>query len=136
MPRRDPWGEPLPSREGLGGPLTAIWEQKVNSDPTNQALVDAGLHVGMVGRTIRNVKLDDEQYDDFSRLAGRLTKLRMDTLVRSQMFQSAPPGTKQDLVNEQIKQAHEVARGMMFFKFPSILVDAHTAKVAKRMGTQ
>ena len=134
MPRRDPWGEPMPSRSALGGNLTAIWEQRVNADPTNQALVELGVHVGMPRRSILNVKLTDEQYDDYSRIAGRLAKMRMDAIVRSPSFRQMPPGTRQDYVNEQLKQSRAVAQGMLFQKYPSILVDAHAAKMAKRTG--
>jgi hypothetical protein len=137
MPRRDVWGEILPSRESLGPPgLTAIWEQKINDDPVNKALLELGLHPAAVGRKIRNVELTEEQHDDWARLAGRLAKLRMNAIVQSGTFQNLPAPVKHDLVVEQLRQSREVARNMMFMKYPSLLVDAQAAKMQKRMGPQ
>jgi hypothetical protein len=136
LPRRDIWGEPLPSREGLGGDLTAIWEQRVNQDPVNQTLLRLGIHVARVERKIRNVELTPQQYDDWSRLAGRLAKLRMNAIVQSPSFQRMPVGVQHDLITEQLKQSRTVAENMMFMKYPSLLVDARDAKMRKRMGPQ
>jgi hypothetical protein len=135
MPRRDIWGEIMPSRESLGPPgMTAIWEQQVNNDPVNMALLNLGLHVAAVEKKIRNVELTPEQYDDWSRLAGRLAKSRMDLIVRSPSFQNMPPALQHDLIIEQLHQSREVARNMMFMKYPSILVDARSAKMEKRLN--
>jgi hypothetical protein len=134
LPRRDVWGEMLPSREGLG--MTAIWEQRINDDPVNKALLNHAIHPAAVGRSIRNVQLTDEQYDDYARLAGRLAKLRMDAIVRSPSYASMNPGVQHDVIVEQLRQSREVARNMMFMKYPSILVDAQHAKQQKRMTTE
>jgi hypothetical protein len=137
MPRRDVWGEILPSRESLGPPgITAIWEQKTNDDPVNIALLNLGIHPAAVGRKIRNVELTEEQHDDWARLAGRLAKLRMNAIVQSSAFQNMPAPIKHDLVVEQLRQSREVARNMLMMKWPSILVDAQAAKMQKRMGPQ
>jgi hypothetical protein len=137
MPRRDVWGEILPGREGfIGAGVTAIWEQKANEDPVNIALLNLGIHPAAVGRKIRNVELSDEQYDDYSRLAGRLAKLRMNAIVQSSAFQNMPAYLKHDMIAEQLRQSREVARNMIFMKYPAILVDAQAAKMAKRMGPQ
>jgi hypothetical protein len=136
LPRRDVWGEPIPSRSALGFNATAIWEQRVNNDPVARTLLELGMHVDAAGRTIRNVQLTDEQHDDWARLSGRLTKLRLDTIVRAPSFQSLPPELKHDMIIEQIRQAREVARNMMFMKYPSLLVDAEAVKLAKRKGPQ
>jgi hypothetical protein len=136
MPRRDVWGEILPSREGLGGDITAIWEQKVNSDPVNIALMNLAMHPAAVGRKIRNVELTSEQYDDWSRLAGRITKLNLDRIVRSPSFQNMPNPTKHDIIQESLRQSRTVAEGMMFMKYPTILVDAQHVKMEKRLGPQ
>jgi hypothetical protein len=135
MPRRDVWGELLPSRESLGPPgLLAIWEQRFNDDPVNKAMLNLGIFPAAVGRKIRNVELTPEQYDDWARIAGRLAKLRMNAIVQSPSFSHMPPYLQHDLIAEQLRQSREVARNMMFMKYPSILVDARAAKMQKRMA--
>jgi len=135
MPRRDVWGEIIPGRDAfISSGLTAIWEQQKNDDPVNQALLKLGIYPASVGRKIRNVELTPEQYDDWSRMAGRLAKIRMDSIVRSPSFQNMPPWVQHDLITEQLRQSREVARNMMFMKYPSILVDARSAKMEKRLN--
>ncbi len=134
-PRRDVWGEILPGREALiGAGVTAIYEQKINNDPVNVALMQLGIHVAHPERKIRNVELSPEQYDDWQRLAGRLAKNRMDAIVRSPSFMSMPPSIRHDLIEQQLRESREVARNMMFMKYPSILVDAQHVKMEKRMN--
>jgi hypothetical protein len=137
MPRRDVWGEILPSRESLGpAGVLAIWEQQRNEDPVNKALLNLSIYPAAVGRKIRNVELTEQEHDDWARLAGRLAKLRMDAIVRSPSFQNMPNPIKHDLVTEQLRQSREVAQNMMFMKYPHLLVDAQDVKMKKRMGPQ
>lgn len=136
LPRRDVWGEPMPSRYGLGGNVTAIWEQERNDDPVNKALLAHSIHVAAVEHKIRNIELTPEQYDDWSRLAGRLAKQSMDRLVRSPSYQQWPPGVQHDMLTENLRQSRNTAQNMMFMKYPSLLVDARAAKMAKRSAVQ
>jgi hypothetical protein len=130
LPLRDRWGEPLPSREGLGP--TAIWEQKVNSDPVNLALLKGGFHIPVVQRTIRNVHLTDQQYDDYQRISGRLLKMGLDRIVRAPSWNNMTPEAQHNLIQEQIRQSREVARGKLFGLYHNILVDANAIKQAGR----
>ena len=136
LPRRDIWGEPLPSRYGLGADATAIWEKQVNSDPVNRVLLDRAIRVAMVERKIRNVQLTPEQYDDYARISGRLTKMNLDRLILSPSFAQMPRGTQHDIIIENMRQSRETARNMMFMKYQSLLVDAHDAKMRRREGPQ
>ena len=93
-----------------------------------------GIHVAHPERKMRNVELTGEQYDDWQRLAGRLAKQRMDVIVRSPSFMNMPPTIRHDLLAEQLRQSREVARNMMFMKYPQILVDAQRVKMEKRLN--
>jgi hypothetical protein len=133
--RRDIWGEPLPSREALGGAgISAIYEQKINNDPVNHAMWKVGVFPGTVERKIHNVQLTPEQYDDFARLAGRMAKMRLDKMVVSPQFQSQTPSVQHDWMMEVIKQSRESARQMVMIKNPTIIRDAHQQKTAKRQA--
>lgn len=131
-PRRDIWGEPMPNLSALGGrAVTAIYTTKMSTDPVNLAMLQNGVSYGPVPKKIRNVELDDQQYDDFARIAGRTAKMRLDTIVRSQMFQQIPPKLRQDLMNETIKQAREAARNLMMMKYPQIARQATQDRLDK-----
>jgi hypothetical protein len=97
----------------------------------NIALVELGVHPAPVSRKIRNVELTDEQYDDFARIAGRSTKMRLDAIVRSPDWRTWPPHIKRTVVNEVVNQSREAARGLMFMKYPQIIRDATAEKMKK-----
>ncbi len=125
LPRLDIWGQPIPSRDALiAAGLTAIYEQRMSTDPVNIALNDIGVGFGAVERSIRNVKLTDQQYDDFARFAGRMAKMRLDTIVNSPDWRTWPPGVQAMVAKETVEQSRESARNLMFVKYPQIFADS------------
>jgi hypothetical protein len=137
FPKRDIWGEPIPNRDALLNPaVTAIYEQRMSRDPVNVALADMGIGIGQPDRSIRNVKLTDQQYDDFQRLAGRMMKMRLNVIVQSPDWRNWPVGVRADVIREVKDQSREAARGMIFMKWPSILAQATRMKTAKFQGLQ
>ena len=136
FPRRDIWGEPMPSGDALLAPgVTAIYATRMSNDPVNQAMINLGIGPAPVEREIRNVKLTDQQYDDFARLAGRLTKMRLDAIVRSPDWQTWPNATKHDVIEETLRQSRETARGRMMQLYPQIVRDAAQARIARATQT-
>jgi hypothetical protein len=132
FPRRDIWGEPIPNRDVLGPRgLSALYEQQVSKDPVNNAMLNLGINIGSLPRKIRNVDLTDQQYDDFSRIAGRVAKQRLDAIVNSPDFRSWAPHEQRYVIQEVVKQSRETARGMMMLKNPSIAKDATEERLAK-----
>ena len=129
-PKRDIWGEPMSNQHGLGG-MTAIYEAKISNDPVNQAMLKLGRFPAKVESQIRNVKLTDGQYDDYARIAGRMTKSRLDTIVRSADWNTWTDPVRLDVVNEVLRQSREAARGMVMMKYPQIAKDATQAKLKK-----
>jgi hypothetical protein len=135
FPRRDIWGAPMPSGDALLAPgITAIYAQRMSRDPVNLAMVQLGMGPAQVERQIRNVPLTDEQYDDFVRVAGVSTKMRLDAIVRSPDWQLWPDATKRDLVEEVFRQSREAARGWMMMMYPQIPRDAAQRQIAKARG--
>jgi hypothetical protein len=133
--RRDIWGEPLPSREALGGAgISSIYEQKINTDPVNQAMWKVGVFPGAVQRKIRNVDLTPEQYDDYQRIAGRAAKMRLDKMVLSPQFQQATPAVQHDWMVETIRQCRTMASERMMHDNPEIIRKAHEQKTTKRQA--
>lgn len=134
LPRRDIWGEEMPNLRGLGT-FTAIYAQQAGSDPVNQAMLSLGVSPAQPERKIRGVQLTDPEYDDYSRLAGRMAKQRLDVIVRSPDWQTWTPETRHDVLKEAIRQARETARGMVMAKNPDIIRQAVAAKLAPLAGT-
>jgi hypothetical protein len=121
FPRRDVWGNEMPSGDALiGAGVTAIYERQMSQDPVNQAMLNIGVFPGPVNRHIRNVPLTDEQYDDYARVAGRTAKMQLDRIVRSPNFQLWPNSTRHDVVESVLRQARESAAGWMMMRYPEI----------------
>ena len=137
FPKRDIWGEPIPNHDALvSAGLTAIYEQRMSTDPVNIALANMGMGIGQPDRSIRLVKLTDQQYDDFQRIAGRVAKMRLNVIVQSPDWRNWPVGVRSDVISEVISQSRESARGLMMMKYPSIMAEATRMKRQKFQGLQ
>jgi hypothetical protein len=135
LPRRDIWGEEIPNMEALGrAGVTAIYEKRMSTDPLNLAMLNLGVFPAQIERKIRNVELTDQQYDDFSRIAGRMTKQRLDILVNSGLYQTWPNHVRHDQIVAQITACREAARGIMMMKYPQIPHDATQVRKDKARG--
>jgi hypothetical protein len=120
MPRRDIWGEPLPNKERLLG-LTAIYEQNAAQDPVNQVFLQSGYFPAPPARKIRGIELTEQQYDDYSRMAGRMAKQRLSVITQSPDWLQWPPNVRHDVVQATIRQSREVASGYIMAKDPTII---------------
>lgn len=135
FPRRDIWGQPMSNGGALIAPgATAIYERQMSNDPVNLAMLAIGVAPAPVERSIRNVQLSDQQYDDFSRIAGVTAKMRLDALVRSPDWQTWTSSTQHDVIQEVLRQTREAARGVMMMKYPDIPREAAQKQVARRGG--
>jgi hypothetical protein len=132
MPKRDVWGEPV-VREGALGPDIAspIAEARLKNDPVNRALLDAGYYPSTLERKIRGVDLTDQQYDDYARLAGRMSKMRLNAFVNTPGFATIPKQMRADKMREVINAARESARSIVLMQNPDIIQKANEAKTAK-----
>ena len=97
-------------------------------------MLDLGVHPAAVERKIRGVDLTDQQYDDHSRIAGRMTKMRLDTIVRSPDWQMWSPFMKHDAISAVITSCREAAAGVMMMKNPTIPAAAAAQRLAKLKG--
>ena len=135
FPRRDIWGEPMPSGNALmASGVTAIYEQRVSTDPVNRAMLALNVSPAPVERSIRNVPLTDQEYDDYARLAGRSAKMRLDMMVQSPLWQNWTAAMQYEMLEETVRQCREFARGLMMMKYPYIPRDATLAQKARKTG--
>lgn len=129
LPRRDIWGEPIDLGGGLGPDLISpIYESRINNDPVNQSLLRLKVFPSKLSRQIRGVELSDQQYDDFSRLAGRTAKMRLDSVVATPGFSTMPQFAQREIITRTIDTARETARNLMMMQNPEIIEKAIYAK--------
>lgn len=134
-PRRDVWGEEMHNPEAVGMKgVTAIYERQMSHDPVNLAMLDLGIAPAQVTRKIRNVDLTEQQYDDFARTAGRMTKMRLDAIAKSPDYGTWPNHIKATVIQEVIRQSREAARGIVMMKYPQIVRDAVDDRLKKARG--
>jgi hypothetical protein len=133
MPKRDVWGEPMTREGGLGPDIVSpISESRLKNDPVNKALLAANYFPGKLDRKIRGVELTDQQYDDYTRIAGRTAKMRLDTIVQMPGFAQMPETVRKDLMTKAITTSREMARSLIMMQNPDILKRANDAKMATR----
>lgn len=129
MPRRDVWGEKIPSREALGPDgLSAIYETRVRNDPVTTQLVKLGYSPAQPDRKIRGVELTEPQYDDYSRLAGRLLKMRLNNTMTQPGFANLPAEKQVDIVKKMVSSSREYARKAVMMQNPAIMQQAVAIK--------
>jgi hypothetical protein len=61
-------------------------------------------------RKIRGVELTDQQYDDYSRLAGRFAKMQLSNLVSMEGWHTIPTEMRVEMVHKIITGSRESAR--------------------------
>ena len=123
--KRDIWGEPIKSNESLGpDAVSPLAMSKLTNDPATKALIDAEVFPAKLDRKIRGVELTEQQYDDYSRVAGRMAKMRVDAVVANQGFHAAPLEIRQQMLTRLITGSREAARSMIMMQNPDIIRQA------------
>jgi hypothetical protein len=137
LPRRDIWGEPMPNHDALIAPgVTAIYESQMSRDPVNRAMLDLNMSIGPVGKRILNVPLNPQEYDDYARIAGRMTKSDLDRVINSPSWEQIPLEGKRAAIQHIVEMNRRAAEEMMKGKYPHIPADATLYKRAKARGEQ
>lgn len=136
LPRRDIWGNEMQKGGALGPDIaSSIYESAVNDDPVNKAMLDAGYFPSYPSRKIRGVELTDQQYDDFSRISGRMAKMQLDTIVRLPGFSQLPALERLTLMRSTVESSRETARSLLMLQNPALMQQAIQSKVRAEMGT-
>jgi hypothetical protein len=136
LPRRDLWRVPIPNaRDATGTGLTAIWASKMSQDPLNIEMLRLGIAKAPVDRRICNVTLTDQQYDDFQRIAGVMTKQNLHRFVRSGTYARMPDYARREQIDAIIDGNREAARNLMMAKYPQIMRDATDRRRARATGS-
>jgi hypothetical protein len=124
QPRRDVFGQPI-----LNGSSVAQYAH----DPVVQRMNALDMGVGRLEKKIRGVALTEDQYDDFSNVAGKLAKMRLDALVQPG-FEQIPAQMQINKIADVIRDSRHLARQQMIAKYPDIAAQATSAKMLKKYG--
>ena len=119
MPRRDIFGEPI------------LRKREINDDPVVQKMLDLKVFPAKLDRKIRGVELTDQQYDDFARVAGRLMRVRLESLIMAPGFDTVPVGAQVKAIGNIIDHSREAARSLIMMQNPEIITKAIDNKVYK-----
>lgn len=132
LPSRDIFGDPIKS-EGSWGPdiLSPVFQRTTSTDPVVLKLQQLRKFPSNVSKNIRGVKLDDQQYDDYQRIAGRLLKDRLDIAISRPGFSAMPEFAQINIINDIIENTRESARGLIMMKYPEIIKKAIAQKTKR-----
>lgn len=125
-PRRDLFGEPITRASGIGwgwDMLSPIASKADNPDPITQIILDNRVPISNPPRVIEGVRLNNEEYSEFSRLAGEGLKERLDAITSSPGFDrltDGPDGMKSELIQRAVHQSRKVARARMMLENPRL----------------
>ncbi len=125
LPRRDVWGEPIKREGALGSDFASpIFQKSIINDPVDQRLAALKYYPALVGNKINEVKLTEQQQDDYQRIAGRLAKMRLESVVTKPRFASMPQFAQINIIKDIIDDSREEARGQMLKLYPEIIAQA------------
>lgn len=136
FPVRDLWGNAI-KREGALGPdaISPIYTSTEKNDPLLRELDSPGLYPAKLDRQIRGVDLTTRQYDDYQRVAGKLMRNNLESVVNSMpQWGSIAPGVRKEILDKTISQSREMARKYMLMYYPGIMQQAIDTKKADLLG--
>jgi hypothetical protein len=133
-PKRDMFGEPI----GTGGLLTGGREaapteaERYANDPVVKAMDALQIGIPALPKKIMGVKLSEEEYDDFARIAGQFTKIVLNDLVATPGWNDTPPGQRIEMIHKIVTKQREVAiETVKVLHAQDILTKAMAARAAK-----
>jgi hypothetical protein len=115
--RRDVFGEPIQPGE-------------TREDAVVSAMRDVNYFPAKMGKKIAGVETTPEEYDDLTRIAGRMAKEQLDHLVGSPNFDSIPSVKRAELMKQIVDHARKSARQLVAAQYPRIIKQAHDDRLA------
>lgn len=111
------WGEPI-KRPGTAvsrfiSPLP-ISEEKMT--PIDRELIDLKVNIGMPSKKIFNGEFTDDEYLQYIKLSGQLSKNALNKLVQTSEYQNSPNEVKEKMIQNTIRKIREETKNMIFRK--------------------
>ena len=100
------------------------------NDPVVNQLDALQLGIGKLSKEVRGVHLTAGEYDDYARIAGRLTKIRLDQLVRAPNWSAVPDFAKIETIHKIVENSRKAAGAQLWAENPQLLQRANADKQA------
>lgn len=99
-----------PNRDMFGRPITfdSSYDQYA-TDPVVQKLESLNTGIGRLSDKIKNVQLTEQQYDDYSRIAGQMTYARLSKVIQIPGFNKMPPQHQMTLIEKTVTDCRHLA---------------------------
>lgn len=123
-PRVDIWGQPIPNRGWAG-----TYYEHTSADPVERALFDAGVYPSMAQKTIKGVKLSDEQYHQYASERGKIMKMIFNSRI-TPSFPLLPHQAQIEVVQQTEKEATRIAETHLMMNHHEIISQAQTDQKA------
>lgn len=129
MPQRDWTGNPVGSHTMMS---PSVWK----NDRAMAAMEAAEMYPAKQRRDVRGVPLNDQQYDDLTRISGGLAKMRMDMLVNTPGFTSLPAGIQRTQMEQTLTSSRKAGEDWLMIQpgNENIIRQATAAKSAQMQG--
>lgn len=126
MPSRNMWGEPV--LETNLGPISTSLS---NNDPINALMTRLEMSKALPQRKIRGVELTPQQYDDYTRIDGRMAKIMLDQELP--YLRQMPDGLAKKEISDTINKARELASVQVFMGSMGTTDDLVKKSVEKKL---
>lgn len=125
-PRRDLFGKPIDRSSGIGWAydlISPIASRADKPDPITRVLIENKVPVSAPPRVISGVRLNAEEYSEFTRIAGESLQERLGALVKNPQFKrlsGGPDGMKSELIMDVVRGSRDIARAQMLRDNPRL----------------
>lgn len=123
-----------PKRDRFGEIISNGTNKRYTNDPVVQRMESLQMGIGRLDKKIRGVQLTEQQYDDYSRIAGRLTKMRLNNYVSIPQTAALPPEIQMKTIHSIIDGSRETARSIIMMNNVNIVKQAYQNKVGALKG--
>lgn len=111
VPRIDIFGNPISRNSDHS------WAE---SDPVMQAMSQVEFHPGAVGTRLSNIKLSEEEYNDYATKAGKLFYLDAQRKVTDPSWVKLSPSGQLDILQTSLDDARGKAKEYMHLAYPEL----------------
>ena len=119
-PVRDRFGQPVPKAGNV---------QTYANDPVVQRMEVLQMGIGKLDNKINGIKLTPKQYDDYSTIAGQLTKNNLNRLIEQPGFAAQQPFLQHQQITKIIDKSRANARAVILMQNPVLIQQAYQHKM-------
>jgi len=112
--------------------VSPIYRSQAKNDPTIAEMIRLDVTPGSVRRQIKGVDLTEQEYDQLTFTAGRLTKAGLDALRHWKGWDGLTDEAKRELMGDAMRKARDMARDFTVSKFPDLALRIKGAKQEKQ----